>query len=318
MRNGSSLQSSARQLRVTLHQHSRNTHCIGSGRRADWPELEQQLHGEFKEQRAKGLKVKAWWFKNWHDQLFRELCPTKMNGDGTIPFLISKHWFERFQNRFYVSLRATMNNASEEPERKLQLAHEFHASNIGAGEFSPEKTGNMDQTPLPFDLNSGKTYADKGSKTVWCRSAGGSGLDKRQATVHLTIFGDGMPRTKPLVIFRGTGQRMTQAEKQDYDHRGTVKFHPNAWCDETMFLFWARHMWRRDVVTPKMLVLDSHRAQITNNAGTVMEQECNTTVITIGGGLTPVLQPPDVLLSKPFKTRVDDLFNEHLTANLDA
>ena len=187
-----------------------------------------------------------------------------------------------------------MNHAREEPERKLQLAHEFHASIIAAGEFSPEKIGNMDQTPLPFDLNSGKTYADKGSKTVWCRSVGGSGLDKRQATVQLTIFGDGMPGTKPVVIFRGTGQHITQAEKQDYDHRVTVKFHPNSWCDETMFLFWARHMWTRGVVTPKMLVLDSHRAQITDNTRTVMEQECNISVITIGGGLTPVLQPPDV------------------------
>ena len=172
-------------------------------------------------------------------------------------------------------------------------------------------------TPLPFDLSSGKTYADKGSKTVWCRSVGGSGLDKRQATVQLTIFGDGMPRAKPLVIFRGTGQRITQAQKQDYDHRVTVKFHPNAWCDETMFLFWARHV-ETGVVTPKMLVLDSHQAQITNNALMVMKQECNTTVITIDGGLTPVLQPLDVLFNKPFKTRVDYLFNEHLTANLDA
>ena len=276
-----------------------------------------QLHGEFKEQRAKGFKVKAWLFKNRADQLSRELYPTKVNNDGTIPFLISKYWFERLQNRFSVSLRATTNHASEEPERKLQLAHEFHASIIAVGKFSPEKIGNMDQTPLPFDLNSGKAYADKGSKTVWYRSVGSSGRDKQQATVQLTIFGDGMPRTKPLVICRGTGQRITQAEKQDYDHRVTVKFHPNVRCDETMLLFWARHMWTRDVVTPKMLVLDSHRAQITDNAQTVMEQECNTTVITIGG-LTPVLQPLDVLFNKPFKTRLDDLFNKYLTANPDA
>ena len=129
-----------------LRQHSRNTRCIGSGRRADWPELEQQLHGEFKEQRAKGLKVKAWWFKNKADQLFRELYPTKVNDDRTIPFLNSKHWFEQFQNRFSVSLRATTNRASEEPERKLQLVREFHASIIAAGEFSPENIGNMDDT----------------------------------------------------------------------------------------------------------------------------------------------------------------------------
>ena len=72
------------------------------------------------------------------------------------------------------------------------------------------------------------------------------------------------------------------------------------------------------MVTPKMLVLDSHRAQITDNARMVMEQERKTTVITIGGGLTPVCQPLDVLYHKPFATRVDDSLNEHLTANLDA
>ena len=57
------------------------------------------------------------------------------------------------------------------------------------------------------------------------------------------------------------------------------------------------------MVTPKMLVPDCHRAQITDNAQTVMEQEFNTTVITIGGGLAPVLQPLDVLFNNPFKMR---------------
>ena len=113
----------------------------------------------------------------------------------------------------------------------------------------------MDQTHLPFDLNFAETYADKGSKTVWRRSVGGSGLDKRQATVQLTVFGNGMPGTKPLNISRVTGQFIKQAEKQDYDHPVTVKFQPNAWCDETIFLFLARHMWGRDVFTPKILVL---------------------------------------------------------------
>ena len=122
-----------------LRQQSCNTRCISSCCRADWPELEMQFHGEFKEQRAKGLKVKAWWFKNRADQLSRELYPTKLNDDGTIPFLISKYWFERLQNRFSVSLRATTNHASEEPERKLQLAHEFHASIIAVGEFRQRK-----------------------------------------------------------------------------------------------------------------------------------------------------------------------------------
>ena len=35
------------------------------------------------------------------------------------------------------------------------------------------------------------------------------------------------------------------------------------------------------------------------------------------GGMTSVLQPLDVLFDKPFKTRTDDLFNEHLSSHLD-
>ena len=33
-----------------------------------------------------------------------------------------------------------------------------------------------------------------------------SGLDKRQCTVQLTVFADGEPRVKPLLIFKGLGE----------------------------------------------------------------------------------------------------------------
>ena len=78
---------------------------------------------------------------------------------------------------------------------KLQVAQDFRASIIAAGEFKPENIDNMDQTPSPLILiscNSGKTYVDKGSKTVWCRSVGGSGLEMWYVTVQPTIFGDGV------------------------------------------------------------------------------------------------------------------------------
>ena len=46
-----------------------------------------------------------------------------------------------------------------------------------------------------------------GECSVWVRG-GASGLDKRQCTVQLTLFGDGEPRVKPLLIFRGKGKRI--------------------------------------------------------------------------------------------------------------
>ena len=52
---------------------------------------------------------------------------------------------------------------------------------------------NMDQTPLSFVMDHGKT------DEVWFAS-GSSGLDKRQCTVQLTIFADGKT-LMPLISF---------------------------------------------------------------------------------------------------------------------
>jgi hypothetical protein len=60
----------------------------------------------------------------------------------------------------------------------------------------------MDQTPLPFEFNDGRTYARKGGKTVWVK-AQRSGWEKRQATLELTLHADGLPHTKPRLMFKG-------------------------------------------------------------------------------------------------------------------
>ena len=62
----------------------------------------------------------------------------------------------------------------------------------------------MDQTQLPFTFSDGSTYADTGERSVWVHG-GASGLEKHQCTAQLTIFANGEPRVKPLLIFWGTG-----------------------------------------------------------------------------------------------------------------
>lgn len=99
------------------------------------------------------------------------------------------------------------------------------------GKWTLKQVANVDQTPLPFTFTAGSTYADTGNKTVWVRG-GASGLDKRQCTAQLTVFADGEPRVKPLLIFKGTGKRISLLELTKYDKRVTVQFQPKAWCDE--------------------------------------------------------------------------------------
>ena len=115
---------------------------------------------------------------------------------------------------------------------------------------------------------------------MWVQG-GNSGLDKRQCTVQLTIFADGIPRVKPLVIFRGTGKRITFQEKLKYDKRVSVCFQENAWCDEAVMIRWVKHQWKPCVEGPTMLCLDQHKAQKTPSIEDLLSSECNTTAVLI-------------------------------------
>ena len=174
----------------------------------------------------------------------------------------------------------------------------------------------MDQTPLPFSFTGGQTYDTTNFPTVWVRG-GASGLDKRQCTAQLTIFADGEPRVKPLLIFRGKGKCISMREQLQYDRRVTVRFQPNAWCDQNVMEYWIKNCWKPHVKEETLLVLDVHKAQKTDQIQDLLTKECNTTPQFVPPGLTNVLQPLDVSYNAPFKKRVESQALRHLQDNLE-
>ena len=164
----------------------------------------------------------------------------------------------------------------------------------------------MDQTPLPFVLDDGKTYADKGSSEVWCVS-GSSGLDKRQCSVQLTIFADGVPRVRALVVFRGKGLRITRKEQEAWDRRVQLAFQPKAWCDESMMKKQISEQWGNIFINPpttgatgKILVADVYGAQQTDGVKALLKKK-NSELVNVPPGCTSRVQPLDVSFNKPFK-----------------
>ena len=98
-----------------------------------------------------------------------------------------------------------------------------------------------DQTPLSFVLDDGKTYGIKGVKEIWVQS-GHYGLDKRQVTVQLTVFADGVDRVRPTIIFGGKTLRITTRESS--------KFQEKAWCDESIMKEWINKEWSNPFTNP--------------------------------------------------------------------
>ena len=168
-----------------------------------------------------------------------------------------------------------------------------------------------DQTPLLFVLDDGKTYANKGSSEVWCIS-GSFGLDKRQCTVQLTIFADGVPRVRPLFTFHGKGLRTTRKEQEAWNHRVQVAFEPKAWCDESMMKKWTWEQWGNICINPpttgsteKILVADVHGAHQTDGVKALPKKK-KIKLVNVAPGCTSRVQPLDVSFNKPLRMLLDN------------
>ena len=213
-----------------------------------WPLLEKALVAAFAERRAAGRIVRRKWLERRAKALFTELYP-----DASSPFLFSEGWFRGFLIRNGITIRLITNKAQETPTEYCQTIINFLCFNRRnsqlrdgtsdalrgiciVGRLLLSNIFNMDQTPLPWEYLEGRTYEFRGSKTVWVRSRK-SGWGKRQATIQLTIFADGVARVKPLIIFRGAEESKSAVRKREaehYDPRVVVKFNQKAYANTGM------------------------------------------------------------------------------------
>ena len=164
-------------------------------------------------------------------------------------------------------------DCSQKPPTALEPAiKKCHSSLLrlrSTGNFKASDLANIDQTLLPFVLNDGKTFDKKGVKEV-CAQSGQPGLDKRQTTVQLTVFADGVDKVRPTTIFRGKSLRISPKEKQSYNRRVKVMYQEKAWCDQEIMKEWIstesakpfKNLFGQNS-DGKILIADVHRAQQT-------------------------------------------------------
>lgn len=151
----------------------------------------------------------------------------------------------------------------------------------------------MDETPMRFELPSSRTLEFSGSRTVPVKSRG---AEKRSFTVTLGVAADGA-KLPPKVIFKGVRTPRDLVVPDSL----RVSFHKKGWMDEPGVQQWIRQCLPRNPRNePSLLVWDSFRAHLTDAVKSDLQRR-NINVAVIPGGLTPVLQPLDKCLNKPFK-----------------
>ena len=89
-----------------------------------------------------------------------------------------------------------------------------------------------------------------------------------------------------------------------------------AWCDERVMKHWINVCWKPNVHEESMLVLDVHKAQMTESVQAVLTDKCDTLPVYVPGGCTPLVQPLDVVINAPLKKKIEKLSMQHVQENL--
>ena len=66
-----------------------------------------------------------------------------------------------------------------------------------------------------------------------------------------------------------------------------------------------------------MLVLDVHKAQMTESIKSALLSNCNTTPVYVPPGCTSLVQPLDVVVNAPFKKKIETCAMQHVQENLE-
>jgi len=307
------------QEEATLLQACGKTQRIRRGA-ARWKELEKALVVAFAERRRAGHIFRRGWFERTAKRLFEEIYP-----DSFVKFRISQGWFNRFLSRNKITLRIVTNEAQETPAECFTIILNFLCFNrrnsqlrdgsedillgvLSVGRYLLSNIINMNQTPLPWEYLEGRTYEFKGNQTVWAKSRK-SGWGKRQATIQLTIFADGIARVKPLMIFCGESKSKSAARKREarrYDPRVVVRFNKKAYANTDIILFWLQDLLLPVLGTrPTLLVMDLFRSHRSDPVRVCLKDN-DISLSLVPGGCTGLLLPLDVSVNRPFNDILKD------------
>ena len=181
-----------------------------------------------------GLVVRDSWLRR---EFKRCLAVSQPQGWETAK--ASKGWCYRWCQRYDVTEQAKTNKKKLPLSERLPAIQAFHTWFIyslqWSGDERCEKYGRFpgwlmfhaDQIPLPFVFDGLRSKNPRGEQ---CRLAQpGDGLDKRQATVHLTIRAEGEQIVKPVLVFRGFGVKIPDTELVQYPDNISVWWQPRAW-----------------------------------------------------------------------------------------
>ena len=239
------------ELRRVLTQTSAVRFSLHPGSKCRFPLAEADTYTACKEHRTNGLRVTARFLR----VAMRRSILEHYGEVAAASFRASHRWLQAFARRHRLSLRRKTNSKHMPIESRLAKCKRWHArfrrrlrreSSTTAplhetwGRWLPQDRISIDQVPCNLREGDGRTYAEVGSKRVWlvgCKQDDGKRFCTLQVAARCTNGSPNLPRhgqARLLVIFRGTGKRISPEEREAWHPDVWVRFQKKAWADEAL------------------------------------------------------------------------------------
>ena len=216
-----------------------------------------------------------------------------------------------------IVLRAVTHECQRPPEQVRREALDFieyvRPKLVGPNRCNrnPRFIFNTDQTPIFFDMSSGRTLSASGERTVNGRTSSSSTL---RVTVSVTVTASGI-LLKPLIVLNGKPvARIETREFPTFPQDNFYACQDRAWMDERVMQLWVRLVLKPYVEeappgVQSLILLDSYCCHMMASVVNVIN-DLGVQIETIPGGCTGLCQPIDIGIGKALKSRARHLWEE--------
>ena len=254
--------------------------------------------------RAMGQEVSGEWLQSEMLSIVKEY-----KGRGWTAFRASDCWLHSFIENYDISHQMQTEKKGMANSLRIPLLQIFHENlcrlqqSMGHnprhpiyGRFSPLAIWNIDQVPLSFTRAKRKSYNPKNTP-CWVVNQGRSGLEKRMATLVLTLRAGGEQVVPPFVLFKGEG-KIDRSLLDELDASGIpYLFNEKAWTNEEAAI--EHLMYFNGIIKQKcpeftehMLLLDQLSSQSTMRF-IELALDLNITPVFFPPNCTHLVQPVD-------------------------
>lgn len=290
-----------RQMKDRLKNANTTRKSFRGPKKGRYPALDEEVVNYVREKRKEGFPITREVMRMKAVELCREM--------GIAGFKASKGWCSRMMKRAGLSLRRRTTLAQKLPAEYSEKLLEFQRYVINLRKehmYMLGQMGNADETPVYFDMPANVTVNEKGAKSVLVR---GTGNEKQRITVMLCVLADGR-KLPPYVILRRKSM-----PKEKLPTGVIFRCQEKGWMTNELMVDWVKTIWNRrpGVLLKKrgMLVLDSFKGHLTADVKEEITKN-NTDLVVIPGGMTSQLQVLDVVVNKPFKDHLRQLYTDWL------